>query len=161
MKLYQISEKMMQLRDYSKKGIISKEELEEIENIIKQEIQAKGDNIIKYVKSEESDIETINNEIKRLQEHKKTKEKSIENIKKYLQYHMIQHSIKKIESAIGTISLRKSSRTIINDETKLDKEYLKTEIIVKPDVAKIKDDIKNGCIVDGASIQEFQNISIK
>ncbi|WP_272872876.1 siphovirus Gp157 family protein [Clostridioides difficile] len=57
------------------------EKLEEIKEIIKQEIQNKNTRIVSVILNIDSDINSIDSEIKRLQELKKVKKNTLDRLK--------------------------------------------------------------------------------
>jgi hypothetical protein len=75
---------------------------------------------------------------------------------------MEDNEIKKLDTGIGSFSLRHTESVEITDPTKLDMQYMKQKIEYTPDKTKIKEDIKkNGCYVEGASIKEYNTLTIK
>lgn len=67
----------------------------------------------------------------------------------------------KIDSVYAHISFRASEQTIVDDESLLPAEYMTETITRKPNLTKIKEDIKKGKIVQGAHIEKKNNINIK
>ena len=85
----------------------STEQVEEIKEIIKGEIETKGTNIIAVIRNLETDIEGIKKEIERLNKLKKTKENKIKNLKNYTIECLNELELKKVETTLGNISVRK------------------------------------------------------
>ena len=82
MNLYKLTTDLKELQeiDFTQ---AEEEQIEEVKGIIKTQIESKSAGIIAVIRNEESDIDAIKVEIKRLQELKKSKENKIENLKKY------------------------------------------------------------------------------
>ena len=66
----------------------------------------------------------------------------------------------KIDNVYARISFRSSEQTIVDDESLLPAEYFTETITRKPNLTKIKEDIKKGKEVQGAHIQKKNNINI-
>ena len=134
MKLYEITEFVMDFED--SKDVLEPEEIEYINNQICKMVQEKSVGIIKYSKNIEYQISAIDDEIKRLQAMKKTKQKSMDSFKEYLKNNMKAMGIEKIDTGLGKINLRKSTSTNVIEE-KLPNECF--DIVYK---RKTIDDIK-------------------
>ncbi|TRC46267.1 siphovirus Gp157 family protein, partial [Mannheimia haemolytica] len=71
---------------------------------IEDEFNNKAVNTVKAIKIAEGDIETIDNEIKRLQTMKKVRQNALDRVKDYLKRNMADTGIFKIESPLFKIS---------------------------------------------------------
>ncbi|MCJ0505371.1 siphovirus Gp157 family protein, partial [Clostridioides difficile] len=110
------------------------EKLEEIKEIIKQEIQNKNTRIVSVIINIDSDINSIDSEIKRLQELKKIKKNSLDRLKSNIKECMELLGIKKVKTFLGNISIRKSAGSlVIEDEEKIPAIYKTVEQVVKVD----------------------------
>ncbi|WP_131042474.1 siphovirus Gp157 family protein, partial [Clostridioides difficile] len=119
------------------------EKLEEIKEIIKQEIQNKNTRIVSVILNIDSDINSIDSEIKRLQELKKVKKNTLDRLKSNIKDCMELLGTKKVETVLGNISIRKSAGSlVIEDEEKIPAIYKTVEQVVKVDKNTIKDFIK-------------------
>ncbi|MCJ0512958.1 siphovirus Gp157 family protein, partial [Clostridioides difficile] len=108
------------------------EKLEEIKEIIKQEIQNKNTRIVSVIINIDSDINSIDSEIKRLQELKKIKKNSLDRLKSNIKECMELLGIKKVKTFLGNISIRKSAGSlVIEDEEKIPAIYKTVEQVVK------------------------------
>lgn len=146
--------------DYETGEITDADVYAELESELKVQIEQKSTGIIKYVRNAESDVEQIKAEVKRLTELAKRKERKIENLKKYVAMCFGAMNTKKIETNLGNISLRKSISTVI-DEKKIDKKYGTVEEVVKFNKTTIKKLLEEGEIIEGASLVENSNITIR
>ncbi|MDI2911032.1 siphovirus Gp157 family protein, partial [Clostridioides difficile] len=116
------------------------EKLEEIKEIIKQEIQNKNTRIVSVIINIDSDINSIDSEIKRLQELKRVKKNTIDRLKSNIKDCMELLGTKKVETILGNISIRKSAGSlVIEDEEKIPAIYKTVEQVVKVDKNSIKD----------------------
>ncbi|MFQ4584066.1 hypothetical protein C4U88_15315, partial [Clostridioides difficile] len=116
------------------------EKLEEIKEIIKQEIQNKNTRIVSVILNIDSDINSIDSEIKRLQELKRVKKNTLDRLKSNIKDCMELLGTKKVETVLGNISIRKSAGSlVIEDEEKIPAIYKTVEQVVKVDKNTIKD----------------------
>ncbi|MCJ0504110.1 siphovirus Gp157 family protein, partial [Clostridioides difficile] len=110
------------------------EKLEEIKEIIKQEIQNKNTRIVSVIIDIDSDINSLDLEIKRMQELKKIKKNSLDRLKSNIKECMELLGLKKVETFLGNISIRKSAGSlVIEDEEKIPAIYKTVEQVVKVD----------------------------
>lgn len=150
MNLYELSSDLVQLRDLDEI-----EEVEVIRNIIQTEIENKGKGIIQVVRSMESDVDAVKNEIDRLNKIKRTKENNIKRLREYTKVCMEQMEVKKLETPVGNLTLRKGVSSLkIDDESKLPDKYLEVVQSYKVDKDLLKADLKAGLKIDGAYMSE-------
>ena len=158
MNLYELSSDSIALND-----IESVEDLEVIREIIKKEIQNKSTGIVAVVRNLESNIAAIDTEIKRLQELKRLKQNNITRLKEYTKECMNIQGIKKLETSLGNISIRKTPASVkILDETKIPLEYLNVKQVTSIDKKTLLDDLKDGLILEGiAELSQGTSLTIK
>ena len=158
MNLYELSSDLVALND-----IESVEDIEVIKGIIIQEIQNKSTGIVAVVRNLESNIAAIDTEIKRLQELKRLKQNNITRLKEYTKECMNIQGIKKLETSLGNISIRKTPASVkILDETKIPSEYLTIKQVTNIDKKTLLDDLKDGLILEGiAELSQGTSLTIK
>ena len=158
MNLYELSSDLIALND-----IESVEDLEVIRELIKQEIQNKSTGIVAVGRNLESNIAAIDTEIKRLQELKRLKQNNITRLKEYTKECMNIQGIKKLETSLGNISIRKTPASVkILDETKIPLEYLNVKQVTSIDKKTLLDDLKDGLILEGiAELSQGTSLTIK
>jgi hypothetical protein len=115
-------------------------------------------NIVKVL---EYDVNSIDEEIKRLQEIKKKKAKAAESFETTLSAAMRQFKIPEIKTPTRNITFRKSESVEIVDESKIPAFYKKQKIETTINKTDIKMVIKSGAVVPGAQLVTKQNIQIK
>jgi hypothetical protein len=135
-------------------------ELETALVINKSELQQKAVAYIYVTKSLEADVTTIDEEIKRLQALKASRVKTIDKLKETVKQAMEMYEIEEIKTATLKINFRKSESIEADAEQLLD-YYCIFKTTITPDKAKIKEAIKNGEAVIGASLKINRNIQIK
>lgn len=150
MNLYELSADLVALREMDEI-----EEVQQIKEIIAGEIANKGKGIVQVVRSLESDADAIKAEIDRLNKLKKIKENNIKRLREYTKTCMEQMEVKKIETPVGNLTLRKGAATLkIDDERKLPDKYLEIVQTYKVDKDLLKSDLKAGIEIDGAYMSE-------
>lgn len=149
--LYQITNAFPQLMENDE---ILDEDKEKIKEELTLLLQQKSQNIIGYVKNIELTIDAMKNEEDRLSKQRKTLENRVSTFKDYVKDCMESSGFKKIETALGTISVAQNPISVdVINENEVPDEF-KTEIVtVKVDKTKIKDNFKaTGEIPDGVNI---------
>jgi hypothetical protein len=141
-------------------GVVDETALAKL-NEIKDTIQNKCINIAKLFQSIEATQEAIKYEKERLAKREIAFKNQVARLKEYLLSNMQRCDIKKIECPEFTIGLQDNPPSVqISNEDQIPSEYdkpLKREI----DIAKIKDDLKNGVVIPGASLVKRQSIRIR
>jgi len=114
--------------------------------------------MIKYIKHLEHFIEASDNEMKRLKENKDRAKARIESIKRY----MTPFVLIKDGYTVGTfkLSTRRSTQVHLKDDFNIP-EYITIKEVIQPDKMKIKDDLTNGVVIEGATLVEKDNLQIK
>ena len=149
MSLYELSQDLVALRD------LEDVEASEIIEIVQNEISNKGKGIIQVIRSSESDVDAIKAEIDRLTKIKRTKENNIKRLREYTKSCMEQMDLKKLETPIGNITVRKGASTLkIDDESKLPDKYIEVIQTYKVNKDLLKSDLKLGLNIEGAYMTE-------
>lgn len=129
------------------------EEVKEIKATVEKLIKSKSEGLIAVVRANEMMIENIEAERKRLADLKTKKQARIDSIKKYALECMQAMEVKKIETHLGNMTVRKGTgKVIIDDLTKIPEEYRVTKIEVREDRTAIKKAIKDGQEIPGAHL---------
>ena len=118
----------------------------------------KIENCIKIIRNKEARIEAYKSEIKRLQNLKASEEKAIEKIKERVSEAMRLTRHNKIETNLFKVGFRKSKAVVVNEE-KLPKEY--QIATYKPDKKTLKELLKSGKNIEGATLEERKNLTIR
>ena len=120
--------------------------------------EEKVENYIKVMKNLEADIEARKNEIKRLTDLNKADEKKKDHLKETLSASMILTGHERVDTPLFKVSFRKSQAVEV-DELVLPESY--KVATWKPDKKRLKEDLKNGLEIVGASLVERKNLSIR
>jgi hypothetical protein len=160
--IYQIEQNYIQLVDaiIEAGGEVTEAQGQELA-LTKENIEIKSRSYGFVIKSLESDIDTIDSEIKRLGDLKKARNKVIERMKTTLSDAMELFEIEKLETPTMKISFRASETTEVTNEELLDSRFLTIKTTTSPNKKAIKEAIESGETVLGAYIKRNKNIQIK
>ena len=163
--LYDISERIEALQavlDEWDNASIAPDVKDAIAAIYESDVPAAVADGIAYIKGQESQIDAIGAEIKRLQELKKARENRLSRVRQGYTDFLIAVGKKKLETPRGTMTVAAATySTVIDNIDELPDEYKRTTIKVDPDKTKIKEAISAGVSVDGGHVESKQSISIK
>lgn len=155
--LYEITESLKELSDLSEvpdMAVAVRDTLEAVEG----EFNDKAVSVAHFIRNLDSDVEAIDNEVKRLNDRKKALKTKQESIKDYLRENMEATGIKKIECPLFSISCVAGRDVVtINDEAALPDDYVEVKSEVKPVKATILKALKEGVEVPGASISKSKS----
>ena len=167
MKLYEIAADYQSFMEAVENGEIPDEYIADTLESITATLEEKADNIVCIIKNMTAEAEAIKAEERNLAERRKTKERQIERLKKYLSDTLIKSGYTKIETARNKISFRNSKSVTIDNERYFiqwaminNDEFLSYK---EPTINKtaIKEAISSGAEIPGAHIESKQNIQIK
>ena len=136
-------------------------ELETALTINKDQLQSKAVDYSYVIKQLDSDCEQIDAELKRLQQLKKVRTNLAERLKDTISNAMNLYEVEKIETPLIKLSFRNSESVEITNESQLDACFIVTKTVTSPDKKAIKDAIKSGVLVEGATISYNKNLQIK
>lgn len=160
MKLYDIDERYRELAEKvtEQDGELLDGDWEALdENQIS--FEQKADNYAGLIKEIEAEIECLKEAVARQLERVKKKQNTIDYLKNRLMQSMVLRGKDKLETLNAVIGFRKSQAVRISDESKLPKEFIKTE--EKADTAAIRAALLSGKTVDGAELVTNKNIQVK
>jgi hypothetical protein len=124
---------------------------------LNEQLNIKRENIALYIKNLVADSKAIDEEIKNLTARKKSINNKVDWLKQYLANDLQGN---KFETAKVVVSFRKSKSVEINPDAEIPNEFL-IQQQPKPDKAGLKKAIQSGEVINGVSIVEKSNISIK
>ncbi len=136
-------------------------ELETALTINKEQLQSKAVDYSYVIKQLDSDCEQIDAELKRLQQLKKVRTNLAERLKNTISDAMNLYEVEKIETPLIKLSFRNSESVEITNESQLDACFIVTKTVTSPDKKAIKDAIKGGVLVCGATISYNKNLQIR
>jgi hypothetical protein len=136
-------------------------ELETALTINKEQLQSKAVDYSYVIKQLDGDCEQIDAELKRLQQLKKVRTNLADRLKDTISNAMNLYEVEKIETPLIKLSFRNSESVEITNESQLDACFIVTKTVSTPDKKAIKDAIKSGVLVTGATISYNKNLQIK
>ena len=153
MKLYEIDAEIMNLIDDETGEIADTERFDELS----MERDAKVENMCLWVKNLKAEAEALKAEKDAFAQRQKVVENKMNSLKEFIARYLEGCSFKTTKV---NVSFRKSESLEISDVYKIPEDFLKYK---EPDVDKtaLKQAIKAGAEVEGASIIEKLNIQIK
>ena len=159
--IYQLTKEAKELA-----SLLSENELNkgiELDLTINQEaIQKKSIDYAYVVKSFESDIDTIDSEIKRLQALKSVRTNAITRMKEAVLDAMEVYGIEKVETPTLKLLIRKNPESVdLVNEYQIPDKYRKEKVVVSIDKVAIKKDLKDGIEVEGALLKQSTRLEIK
>jgi hypothetical protein len=134
-------------------------EIETALAINKEQLQNKGINYGYVIKSLESDITAIDEEIKRLQALKQSRTKTTDLLKNTIKEAMILYGIEELKTPTLKINFRKSES--VECDGTVPAEYWNSKTVLTVDKVRIKEAIKSGEAVVGAVLNVNYNLQIK
>lgn len=171
MNIYQLTTKYIEDMEYLEQGIDvktgeiidleNKEKIQEIKEAISKDVVEKASNIIKVISNRTIQANLIQKEIERLEKYLKSYENATNALKKIVSNTMETLNLTKIETESGRISIRKSQSVNIIEQDKIPSKYIKQTITEKVDKVAVKEDIKQGILVDGAVLKTNYSLVIK
>lgn len=167
-KLYEISEKLRNLKEIWMSCIdeetgefdeTKQQEIDEMLEIIKEELNSKAESVATYILNEQSDLVALENEKKRITNRVKKQNAHIQSFLSYVKTCMMKMGENEIKTPLATMKIQKNRPSVvIYDPSKLSEEFLVAKY--EPSKTKIKEAIDNGIEVAGAYI-ESNSTSLK
>ena len=162
MNIYNIQSEYQQLvNELIENGGEITPELELALQINKDNFHSKSENYAYITKQFDGEMDIIDNEIKRLQQAKRSREKTIQRLKDTIELAMLTFDVDKIETPLIKISFRKSESVDVENVNELPNEFKVIKLTESADKLKIKDALKSGMFISGCSIKTNRNLQIK
>ena len=166
--IYEISQRVRNVYEELADGIGIDQETGEIDEAIQKELyfndmelQNKAIDYGFVIKSFDDDIMLLDNEIKRLTARKKKLENARKWMKETIVNAMVEFGHTKIKNERLELSIRESKAVNIDDMDAIPQKYKRTKVVVDIDKIGIRDDLKAGIEVPGASIGINKSLQIK
>lgn len=153
MKLYEIDQAILNCIDAETGEIINAEMLDNLQ----MERDVKIENIALYIKDLKAEAEALKAEKLAFAERQRVAENKVESLKNYLSYVLKGQAFKTVKASV---SFRKSQIVDVPDILALDENFVRYKD-PEADKTAIKEAIKAGQIVKGATLIENTSIIIK
>ena len=128
------------------------------------DLEVKATNVAMFVRNLEASAESIKSAEKQMAERRKAIESKAERIRNYLKENMARTGISKIDCPYFALSLRNSPPAVeIINADEIPAQYFDIPEPPAPVLNKnrLKDDLKNGVIVEGARLTQGSYLQIK
>lgn len=146
--------------DYETGEIKDSNTLGELQLELQEQLLKKSEGLIQIIKHKEYQLETLDDEIKRLQTIKKVRSNQLSNFKEFIKVNMQQMELKKIETVLGALSLRTSKAVELNEDL-IDPKYGTIIQETKFSKTEIKKLLEAGEVINGARIVENLSLQVK
>ena len=135
-------------------GEISEEEYIELGQELAIELQNKSVNLIAYMRNEESFIEAVKAEEKRLKEMREKVEKRQEKFKQYVKENMEKLNLTEVPTDLGNLKISKNPMSVeVENEDEIPSEFKQEVVTTKIDKTAIKNYFKEtGEVIPGIRI---------
>ena len=158
-KLYEITDNIRELKQLQEQEEIDEQVLNDTMEGLQLAFEDKAEAITKILKNISMPITAIDEEIKRLQNRKKTIQNNVERLKTYLKNNMEAAKIDSIKTDLITIRLQNSPPSVdILSPSDVPDEYKKTKIIQEIDKKKLISELKKGKFISGAKLKQNKHI---
>lgn len=164
MKAYEIINGMIETLDIfleSEQNESDKENYNYIMEFLKEELESKSSNIIKYIRNISLEVEILSQEEDRLEKLRKQKEKKVNSLKKYLTDTLLNLDKNKIETELGNLGLRKSVSVAIDNLDLIPKKYIQKKIELVPDKRMLSEILKQGKNIKGVHLEDKYSLQIR
>ncbi len=164
MKAYEIANGMIDTLDIfleSDQSEVDKENFDFMMNFLKEELESKSSNIIKYIRNLTSEVDVLSQEENRLEKLRKQKEMKVSSLKRYLINILTTLEKNKVETDIGTVGLRKSVSVAIENLELIPKKYIQKKIDLVPDKRMLSEALKQGKNIKGAHLENKYSLQIR
>jgi hypothetical protein len=160
--LYKIDQDLMALLEAiaEQDGEITPEQDEQLA-INRYELETKAVDYSMAILQLNAWVEMADKEAKRVTAIKNAYKKTSETLKQRITDAMERYDIREVKDATIKVSLRKSVQTIIDDLDQVPKQYKTIKVETTPDKTAIKKAIQEGEIIEGAHLEEKNNLQIK
>lgn len=152
--LYAITNNFITLMDKVSNGEITEEEYNQLGAELAIELQNKSVNIIAYMRNEESFVEAVKAEEKRLKEMREKVENRQEKFKQYVKENMERLNLQEVPTDLGNLKIAKNPISVeIENEDEIPSEFKQETVTMKIDKTAIKNHFKEtGEIIPGIRI---------
>lgn len=158
-KLYEISEQYRELESLADSDDENMEEaVATTLECITGDFQEKAQALVTVVRNMDSDVDALDDEIKRLQARKTAIKNRQDSMRDYLRENMERTGIKKISCPLFTINCVAGREiTVINDEDNIPDDYMVVKTEIRPDKAAITKALKDGVEIPGVTLDRAKS----
>lgn len=154
--LYEISKEILAINDIDDEGDESlKEAITNSLDDLKMDFNEKIDNIIKFSKSIDGDISSIDTEIERLKKRRTSFANKQEQLKNYVITNLKAIDQKSIKTPLFTVSTYKGrDKVVVDDVSKIPNSYIGVRVVETPNKVELLKALKAGQEIPGCHIEQ-------
>ena len=161
MKLYELTEQHLELRDIAESGELDQQTIEDTLEGIKGEFDGKAVSVGIVIKEMQADAKAMDDAVKALQQRKKTTDTRIKWLQEYLLRNLEALDIKSISSPVMPIKMVKNPPFVVYTDASLIPELFIEEVIsTKIDKKSISEMLKSGEDVPGCELKTSFRVKI-
>lgn len=158
MKLYEITEQHKELLKLADESEDMAQAVADTMEGLEGEFNDKAISLIHVFNNMGSDVDILDNEIKRLSDRKKSIVNKQNSMKEYLRINMESSEISKISCPLFTITLAKGRDIVqIDDESKIPSDYMDIKTSMTPMKKEILAEMRQGNSIEGVTIIKSAN----
>lgn len=158
--LYQIADDYQEAFNKLEELDFDQQTIEDSLSLIKTDFDSKAINVGSFVKNLESNIKAMRDAESSIANRRKILQNKIDSIKEYLKTNMEKCGIKHIHSPYFDIKIKKNPESVKIEDAIIIPSIYKEEII-RIQKNLIKEDLKNGKIINGCSLVQNNRVEIK
>jgi len=160
MQLYKLTKNYNNLLELLEDETIPQDILDQSLNDVKGEIEDKAENIAKIVKTLDAEAKALKEEEKRLSDRRRSLENRSKGLKEYLQISLEAVNLKQVKTKLFTVAIQKNAPSVnIVDKKKIPENYFVTTKEVLKNL--IKQDLKDGKVIDGVELKQSESLRIR
>jgi hypothetical protein len=159
--IFEINTRLIEAYEMAAAGDYDDETVQTTIEAIEWELEEKADGYAAFIKILKGECDTADNEIKRLQALKQSKQAFADRLKVNLQGVMTNTGKVKFKTPLHTFYIQKNPVSLhIFDDASIPEAYLIPQP-PKPDSAAIKEALKNGDVIPGAGLTQGESLRIR
>ena len=163
MKLYEIAEEFARLDEFALETDDDVKAFGDLYNMLKATLTEKVENVCFIIANNNSDIDALSVEIKRLQAKKKSAENKIDSLKEYIQHELECIGLDSIKTPLFSVKVQDNPPKVIGDDVSLLPKTMVTLIPeqIVPIKAEISSFLKSGGQIEGWTLVQTRSIRIR
>ena len=161
MNIYEIKGNFLELQDLIESGDYDEDVLQDTLEAIQGEFEVKAEGYGQVITNLDNLVEGLKSESQRFISRAKSIEINIERMKGILKDSLLDMGLKNVKTEHFAFATRRSERLEILDESMIYGSYIKTKVLSSVDKTRLKKDIKNGLVCNGAEITDNYSLQIK
>jgi hypothetical protein len=162
MKLYEITEELLEAANPGESDELTEEELRQRLNALAMDFTEKSENIIKAIRNLEAFATGCGSEAERLTRQKRATENRVKWLKSYLHTNMSELGLKKLEAGTFKVAIQKNPpKVAIDDLDQIPASFIEVITETRVDKTALKSALQEGQQIPGAHIEQGESLRIR